>query len=154
MDFAQIVMLEFEDDAQVDTFSLESTQYLSNRLPGYMVRMVPNRLWARISHEAIEKGLDFAALGRALIGAYLQDFEFVKAVEVVFITSGKEDVEKFRILSAESKVISSRNKKLELVGDGEYECIDFDCNHCDEQPVCDEIREMVSIRKKHSRQIK
>jgi len=38
---------------------LEQCQYISNRLPGYMIRFVPRRMWSRVSKMAAEKGFSF-----------------------------------------------------------------------------------------------
>ncbi len=148
LDYAQIVMLAIEQDAQINPFSLESNQYLSNRLPGYMVRLVPGRLWARISHQAISQGMDFRRLGQALIAAYMEDTKIVKAAEIVFVTSSADDVNSFKTIAAEARIIAGKNKKLVLVRDGEYECTDLDCDDCDEQEVCDDIRDILIIRRK------
>jgi len=149
--YAQVVMLAVENSEEADPFMLESTQYLSNRLAGFMVRTVPGRLWARISREAVKAGMDFARLGSALVAAYREDFPGVAAVEVLFITEDDEHVKALESMASESKILLGKNKKLVLVGDGEYECTDLDCDDCDEQETCDDVRDIVILRRKRKK---
>ena len=65
-DYAQLMLLELAPEGEVDLFKLDSIQYLSRRLPGVMARMMPGRLWLRVSKRAMQEGLTFSALGAAL----------------------------------------------------------------------------------------
>ena len=145
--YAQVAILAVEDSNEVDPFMLESTQYLSNRLPGYMVRTVPGRLWARISEDALKSGLDFARLGAALIATYRDDFPWVKAAEIIFVTHDDAHVKELDPIAAEARILLGKNKKLVLVGDGTYECEDLDCDNCDDKETCDEVRDIVILRR-------
>lgn len=150
--YAQVVVLGLKQLEDIDPFMLESTQFLSNRLKGFMVRTIPGRLWARVSKEAVAQGMDFARLGCALICAYREDFPLVCAVEVLFVTRSDEDVKALEPLSAEARIIMGKNKKLVLVGDGEYECTDLNCDDCEEQEVCDEVRDIVILRRRRKKE--
>jgi hypothetical protein len=151
--YAQVIMLAVNHINEIDPFTLESTQYLSNRLPGFMVRTVPGRLWVRISHDAVKQGLDFARLGGALIAAYRDDFTSVKAAEVLFVTLDDGHVQALEPTAAEAKIILGKNKKLVLVGDGTYECTDLDCDNCDEKEICDEVKDIVILRRKRKQSV-
>ncbi|UCD85732.1 MAG: hypothetical protein JSU92_05940 [Deltaproteobacteria bacterium] len=146
--YAQIILLALKKGFSVDPFSLESAQFLSNRLPGYMVRMLPGRLWVRVSRQALLDGLNFSVLGGALIAAYYDDFPGVEKAEVAFVTAGNDMVKEFVSIAAETKIIAGNNKKLTLVGDGEYECEDLNCDDCGEREVCDDIRDIIILRRK------
>jgi hypothetical protein len=148
---AQVILIALGNPDNVDPFLLESTQYLSNRLPGFMVRTLPGRLWARISRDAIKSGMDFARLGGALIAAYRDDFPQISAVEVVFITIDENHVRALEPVAADAHIIMGKNKKLVLVGNGEYECSDLNCDDCEEQETCDEIRDIVILRRKRKK---
>lgn len=151
MPYAQVVMLCIDDKSEIDPFMLESTQYLSNRLTGFMVRTVPGRLWVRISRDAVNSGMNFERLGGALIAAYKEDFPAIKAVETLFVTLDDAHVNELASIGAEAKIILGKNKKLVLVGDGEYECTDLDCDDCDEKEVCDDVRDIVILRRKRKK---
>lgn len=152
--YAQVIFVALSDPDNVDPFQLESAQYLSNRLPGFMVRTVPGRLWARVSRDAIAAGMDFARLGGALIAAYRDDFPEVTAVETLFVTLDDDHVRALEPVAAEARIVLGKNKKLVLVGDGEYECSDLDCDDCDEQETCDEVRDIVILRRKRKKDTK
>jgi CO dehydrogenase/acetyl-CoA synthase beta subunit len=143
--FAQVVILSLGDGASSDPFELDSTQYLANRLPGYMARTVPGRLWVRASREAIQNGFRLQTLGYALVAAYRMDFPDVTGAEVILVTGPENDVRRLDTVAAEARVISGRHRKLSLVEKGVYECADLDCDSCEDKEVCDALKD-VTIR--------
>ncbi len=145
--FAQVVMLAVDREREPDPFSIDNAQFLTHRLPGYMVRSVPGRLWVRISKAGRAAGLDLRAVGSALVAAYRLDFEGVEAVEVVFVTSSRADVEALSVVAAEAEILAGRHKKLVLGVDGEVECRELNCEICEEKPVCDSLRDIVIKRR-------
>ena len=50
-------------------------------------------MWSRVSKNAAEKGFCFETLGRALMAIFKSDMPKVQAVEILFVTSSKEDLE-------------------------------------------------------------
>jgi hypothetical protein len=146
--FGQVVLLALRDGALPDPFDLESAQYLTNRLPGYMVRSVPGRLWARVSRRARAAGFSLRTLGRALLAAYAGDLDEVLRVEVVLCTSSTADVEALKPIAVEASILAGRHKKLVLTAGGEVECPDLSCETCPEKPVCDSLREIVIARRR------
>jgi CO dehydrogenase/acetyl-CoA synthase beta subunit len=147
----QVVMLALRQGQAPDPFEIDNTQYLTRRLPGYMVRSVPGRLWVRISRKAEEAGLTLKTVGSALIAAYTHDFDAVEGAEVVFVTSCGEDVEALAEIANEAKILAGKHKKLVLGADGEAECPDLACETCEEKPLCDELRDIV-VKKRSRRQ--
>jgi CO dehydrogenase/acetyl-CoA synthase beta subunit len=147
-DYAQIILLGIVRAPGLDLFRLEAIQFLTRRLPGVMARVVPGRLWLRVSHQAIAAGLDFALLGTALAEAFRREVRGILAVESVFITSDRAEVEKFSALAAEARIYSGRHRKISLGGAGDYECEELNCESCEEKPVCDQIREVTAIRRR------
>ncbi len=145
---AQIVILTVRHGKVPDPFELENTQFLMNRLPGYMVRSVPGKLWVRISKKGRDAGLSLKAVGSALIASYTADFEGVEAVEIVFVTSSDDDVQALDQIATEAGILAGRHKKLVLGVDGEIECSELNCKTCDEKPVCDNLRDIVIKRRK------
>ena len=146
--FAQVVMLAVDKNHVPDPFDLENTQYLMHRLPGYMVRSVPGRLWVRIGREQQAGGLNLHVIGSALADAYVRDFPGVIGVETLFVTSSDEDVQALDQVGAEARILSGQHKKLALGVDGSVECTELDCDTCDQKPVCDNLRDVVVKRRK------
>ena len=144
-------MLALAENAAPDPFALESTQYLANRLPGFMARAVPGRLWIRVSKEAVENGFRMNTLGAALIAAYNNDFpEAVEAVEVILVTGDEKKIKSLELIVAEAGVMSGKHRKLVLSGDGIYDCPDLDCTNCDTKAVCDALRDITVRYRKRS----
>jgi CO dehydrogenase/acetyl-CoA synthase beta subunit len=146
-DYAQVVMLEHNGDPP-DPFDLETTQYLPNRLPGFMARTVPGRLWVRFSKQALDGGFRLHTLGSALIAAFRMDFPALTGAEVLLATSG---VEQFDQVAAEFKVKSGQHRKLVLVEDGVYDCEDLNCDDCDDKDTCDALRDITVRYRKESK---
>ena len=145
--FAQLVLLGLRPGERPDPFDLENTQYLTHRLPGHMVRSVPGRLWVRVGRAARDRGLTLATVGQALIAAYHQGFAAVTAVELLFVTESDAAVRALAPLTAEAAVLTGRHKKLVLGADGAIECLELNCEVCEEKPVCDNIRDVARRRR-------
>ncbi|MBW2527774.1 MAG: hypothetical protein JRI23_26575 [Deltaproteobacteria bacterium] len=47
--------------------------------------------------------------------------------------------------------MAGHHKKLSLGVDGELECSDLDCDSCDEQEVCDSLRDVIIKRRRRRR---
>ena len=144
---AQITLLAVRPGQVPDPFEIENAQFLMNRLPGYMVRSVPGKLWVRISRLGRARGLTLQTVGSALIAAYSRDYPGVEKVEVLFVTSTREDVEALDPVAAEAGILFGRHKKLVLGLDGEVECTELNCETCEEKPVCDNLRDVVIKRR-------
>jgi CO dehydrogenase/acetyl-CoA synthase beta subunit len=147
--FAQVVLLCVSPDSPPDPFVLDHAQDLTDRLPGYMVRWVPGRLWARISRAGRRAGLDLTVLGQALMTRYLE-LDGVLAVEVLFITSSSADVEALAPLAHEARILSGQHKKLVLSADGGVDCLDLNCEACDERAICDGLRDVIVRRRRYA----
>jgi len=146
--YAQVVLVRARPDTLPDPFALEAAQYLTDRLDGYMVRSVPGRLWVRLSRAARARRLGFETVGRALIASYAEGFPEIDAVEVVFVSSGIDDVRALAPIATEARVMAGHHRKLVLAPGGELECADLDCDSCEERPVCDSLREVVIKRRR------
>ena len=108
---------------------------------GYMMRGVSQyqREWSRVSREAIDAGFSFQTLGGALIDKILK-LAYVSSVEVIFITSGREDVMEIKTVSDDViKIIGAMNKMATELS--------FDCDTCEYSEVCDDVAELRSMRR-------
>lgn len=109
-------------------------------LKGYMMKAVSQyqREWSRVSIEAMDMKFSFSYLGSDLIRR-LKEKEFVDAVEVIFVTSNREDVTELQDVSTRvGRVIAAMNKMLEEMS--------FDCSSCEFEDVCDEVDVLKDIR--------
>ena len=142
---AQVVVLALEPGALPNPHELEATGYLANRVPGYMTRTVPGRLWVRVSRGLLDRGFNLASLGFVLLAAFKMDFDEVKKAEVLLVAGDEGLVRRLDSLVAEHKVLSGRHMKLVLTEEGVYDCPDLDCESCDEKPTCDALKD-VAVR--------
>jgi CO dehydrogenase/acetyl-CoA synthase beta subunit len=152
--FAQILIVGGEELSDKDHESLVQHQYVSDRIEGYMIKSAPDRVWGRVSKDAAKKGFDFETLGKALLGIVRSEEPRVQAMEIVFVTTSKEDVGGLANIAAQirkiSKDIVKENWKIRGY---DIECAS-DCSSCGEKVVCDDIREVISVRKKKKKEEK
>ncbi len=146
--FGQVIIVGGTELKEEHYLELERTQYTSDQIEGYMLRSVPRRVWSRVGKEAAGRGFSFETLGRALMAIFRGKHPLVQATEVVFVTSSKEDVNQLDDIAAGVRKFSGELRKLIRQDDGTYECTEYSCDTCDEKAVCDEIRQMVILRRK------
>jgi len=136
-----------EDNAYDRHKDLDYLRY-SLDLKGFMLRAVSQfmREWCRISTRALLDGFNARILGSALMELFAAQ-PYVKSVEVLYITSSTADVLKLReITGPAEKIIGAMNKMAEEM--------DFECDTCDYQSVCDEASELKAMRDKLMRKRK
>lgn len=140
--FGQVITLLIREGGSADPFDLETTQYLIDRLPGYMVRSLPGRLWARVSKEARHAGFSLVTLAQALMLVYASRFSSVLASEVLLVTASDDIVSELAPLAMAADVLRGTHKKVTL-GAADIECAEQSCETCVEKPVCDSARELL-----------
>jgi hypothetical protein len=146
LDFCQLILLGLVGNTPPEKFKLEAGQFLPDRLPGLMARMIPGRLWIRISLNAISAGLDFQLVGAALAKAY-KAIGGVQSVEIILVTD-KAAAEKFHPMVSEVRILAGTHKRVALGAGGDYECRELNCERCEDKPICDIIREVKVIRRR------
>jgi CO dehydrogenase/acetyl-CoA synthase beta subunit len=115
---------------------------------GYMIRSIPNLIWARVSKEAARQGFSFRRLGERLVLALKQNCENIHSCEIYFATGNKSDIERLDDIIEIARSKMRKLEELKLGPDGEYACTrEQDCGTCSEQVVCDTIRDVIKIRK-------
>jgi CO dehydrogenase/acetyl-CoA synthase beta subunit len=146
--FGQVMIVSGSELEEAHYPELERTQYSSDQIEGYMLRSVPRRVWSRVSKDAAARGFCFDTLGRALMSVFRGKHPLLEATEVVFVTSSKEDVVQLDAIGADVRKFTGELKKLVRQQDDSYDCVDYDCDTCDDRPVCDSIRELTRMRRK------
>ena len=146
--FAQLVFVAGAGLTEDDHEDLVAAQHVSDQVGGYMARSTSEYVWSRVDHDAVARGFDFGVLGRALLHLVKQAAPEPVAVEVAFVTTGKDDVSRLG-----EGVARAREIARELLADlwrkrgFDLDC-DFDCGSCGDQDTCDDIREMIVATKK------
>lgn len=151
LSFAQILLVAGRAlGPQMHERILEN-QHVSDRIEGYMVRTSARNIWARVSRGAAAKGFSFEVLGRALMSIMKTNVPEVEAMEIVFVTAGKEPIRRLDEIAAAVQGIGSGIVKEVWKARGyDIEC-DYNCSSCTHKPVCDEIRDLNTVRKEKER---
>ncbi len=141
--FAKIILANVHGFDKENAFEryreLESIRYDVD-LKGYMMKGMSQyqREWSRISQDAIKNGFSFQHLGNALLQRF-REKDYVDGAEAIFVTSSKEDVLELKEISVRiGRVINAMNKMLEEMS--------LDCDSCEYEDVCDEVRELKEMR--------
>jgi len=154
MPFGQVLIVGGAELGKEEHEALEQNQYIADQIEGYMTRSVSQLLWSRVSKDAAEKGFCFETLGRALMVIFKTEVPKVQAVEIVFVTSVKEDLQPLDDISTQVREIAKNIvlENWEAKGINLLECtFGWDCNSCQYKPVCDNIRELITVRKKRAK---
>jgi CO dehydrogenase/acetyl-CoA synthase beta subunit len=143
--FGKIVMAEVEGFDENNAFARNREIYLKKfdlSLKGYMLRSASHYMaeWNRISKTAVKNGFSFYHLGSALINEY-KKIDYVKSVEVIFVTSSVDDVNELYDLGKRStRMISAMSKMVNEMS--------YDCSACEYQDLCGEALELRKLRTK------
>ena len=149
--FAQVLLVGGSSLGDAEHSALEQNQYISDRIEGYMVKSTPERMWTRVDKEVAARGFHFETLGKALMAVFKSEVPKVEAMEVLFVTSGKEDVQQLDDIAAQVRKIGKDIVRETWLARGYdiLECtLGWDCSTCTDKDVCDEIRQVLKIRMK------
>jgi CO dehydrogenase/acetyl-CoA synthase beta subunit len=154
LSFAQVVLVGGAELSEQEHSALDQSQYVADRIEGYMIKSTPERMWSRVGRDVAEKGFDFSALGKALMVILKSEVTKVQAVEILFVTSGKDDVQRLDEIATQVRSISKNIVRENWLARG-YDVLEcsfgWDCSTCTDKAVCDEIRQVISVRKKKGR---
>jgi CO dehydrogenase/acetyl-CoA synthase beta subunit len=146
--FAQITLACCRGEIK-EIFPLMDRQlHRSARLEGYMIRSVPNVIWARVSKQAVKAGFSFHHLGQWLLKSLWQEIEEIMALEILFVTTCRADIVFLDSIMNRARAKLNKILSFEQKADDTYECTTGnDCEECPEQQVCDSIRDVIKLRK-------
>ena len=144
--FGLLIMVQVDAGFDPTGPNFQSLKNLSNRLPGYMGRSMPGKLWVRLHRDLLAKGFSMSALGQCLALAYKQSVSELQAVRVVLVSEENDLLGEMERLSLQARIISGDNEKLVFEDNGLISCDDLDCSACDEQETCDIIRDLIVRR--------
>jgi CO dehydrogenase/acetyl-CoA synthase beta subunit len=144
--FGQVLIASGSALTEDDYETLLEAQYVSDFVEGYMVRSSSTHIWSRVSNEAVARGFNFATLGRAIEQHVKAQIPRVEAVEVVFVTTGDEDINHLARIATEAEQTGRdiRQRVWQQRGVDIFECTSGGhCGKCGDKAVCDRIRGMM-----------
>lgn len=153
--FGQVIMVAGSSLNGQNRLEVEKALSVAEQIPGYMVRSTGGKIWSRISLEAVDNGFSLRMLGNSIVAnlsAALSDI--LTAVELLFVTSSVEDVHELERVGAQVRKLDHdlRRQRLTKTGESEYQCeAEISCEVCPDNVVCNEIRQILTIRKKGKR---
>ncbi|MHA1302053.1 MAG: carbon monoxide dehydrogenase [Candidatus Helarchaeota archaeon] len=152
--FGQVLLLGGPNLTDEHYKSLERAQYIGDQIEGFMIRTVPQKLWCRIGKNVMSKGFSFETIGRALMHIYKSKFPLIEKMEIIFVTSNREDVEELnqigqKVRSKYSKLFQAEmRKRIERI---RTDCDNpWECDTCPDKTTCDEIEDMVRLSREKS----
>lgn len=150
--FGQVLLVGGRElDAEAHQ-SVGQAQYVADQIEGYMVKSSSRSMWSRVSTDAGAKGFCFETLGRALMAIYRSTVAKVEAMEIVFVTSGKEDVVRLGGIASQVHDIGAEIVKEHWKAKGyDLDC-DLDCRSCHDKAVCDDIRQVIAAQVRRERE--
>ncbi|MBN1321596.1 MAG: carbon monoxide dehydrogenase [Thermoleophilia bacterium] len=147
--FGQVIVAAGEALTEADYPELLESQYVGDRIEGFMVKSAPGRAWGRVSTEVAHRGFSLASLGSALTELVESQIPKVEAVEVLFVTSNKADLEPLKEIeesvSEIGRVIKERRWKERGIDISDC-AFGGHCGSCPDRGVCDEVRKLAHIR--------
>ncbi len=145
--FGQVLLVAGPSLSAADHGALSQSQHVADEIDGYMLRSTPDHVWGRVSRESAARGFDFETLGRALLYLLKSAESRVTAAEALFVTASKPDVQAFADLAVRSRETGSEMVKEVWKEQGfDVDC-QLDCHSCSDEPVCDDIREVIATTK-------
>jgi CO dehydrogenase/acetyl-CoA synthase beta subunit len=149
--YGQIVLVGGKDLSAEEHLAIGQAQYVADQIEGYMVRSSSRNIWSRVSKDAAAKGFGFETLGRSLMAIYKSSLPKVQAMEIVFVTSSKQDVLRLNDIAREVRDLSAEIVNEHWKARGyDLDC-ELDCRSCHDKEVCDDVRKMIAARLRKER---
>ena len=160
LNFGQIFIMGGKEILKISLKDLDRQTRLISNLEGYMVKATPRKLWTRVSKDLASKGFNFEELGKAFLILLKERVPEIEFLEIIFITTKKEDIKKLDKLNSliykrygVSKTIQYLEKYQELVKKREDCGFEWDCSTCDYSTICDEIDDVIARMKEYRKNI-
>lgn len=148
LSFGQVLLIGGKDLNDSDHEALSHAGIIGDQVEGYMVRSFTQNIWSRVSKEAVEKGFSLETLGQALMALYKSGNAKIESMEIIFVTSGREDIKKLDEIAVQvHKITKEIVKQTWKIRGVDIDCAS-DCSTCSDKPVCDDIKEVLNVRKK------
>ncbi len=147
--FGQVVMVRGTGCAFED---LRGLLVVGQQIEGYMTRGGAGNVWSRVSRGGVARGLTFEVLGRALMSLLRAGQPDLEAIEVLFVTSARDDVAALEPMARQVRDMRREEMREHWRSQGYDVDCHLDCSSCEDQQVCDDIRSAVRQAPERERQ--
>ena len=145
--FGQVLLAAGPALSPADHGALLQSQHCGDEIEGYMLRSTPDHVWGRVSRQSAAQGFDFETLGRASLHLLKSAEPRVTSAEVLYVTAGKSEVQALTDLAIRSRETGTEMVKEVWKEQGfDVDC-QLDCHSCSDEPVCDDIRDLIATTK-------
>jgi CO dehydrogenase/acetyl-CoA synthase beta subunit len=148
--FGQVIIAGGDALTEAHHLQLVESQYVGDQIEGFMVKSTPGRIWGRVGAGVAQRGFGFAFLGAALMRLIMSQVPEVTAVEVLFVTSGKAELQPLEEIATSVGRIAHAIKERRWKDRG----VDISdcafgghCGSCPDKAVCGEVKKLAHIRK-------
>jgi len=148
--FGQVIVVggrELDEGVQE---RLDQAQFVADQIEGYMIRGASQHIWSRVSRQVAQKGFRFGTLAEALMVIFRSQVPAIETVEVLFVTSAREDLAPLDDIEEQVRKIARNivSENWKARGVDLAECtFGWDCASCPDKEICDDIRDIIKIRK-------
>jgi CO dehydrogenase/acetyl-CoA synthase beta subunit len=145
--FGMFLLVQVNSEFNPTTPNFLSLKNLSNKIPGYMSRSIPGKIWIRISKKLLSENFSLQSLAQSLIFTYRESIKDLAAIDVIIVSGNLEIISELEKINNSVRALSQENTNLQLDADGILSCTLIDCTSCDSKIVCDPIRDVIIHRK-------
>ena len=145
--YAQCVICALGEKADPMDPRLVGLKNLTNRIPGFMTRSLPGKLWIRIGHDLIRRGFSASLLGQCLYDAHREYSPDILKISVIVAVENPLILELLEAIAADARTISATNTRRRLEQNNDFSCDELNCDACGERAACDTLRDVVIRRR-------
>jgi len=145
--FACLVLAKVTEANESCRHALAKKMSSCDSLAGCMARVLSDRIWVRVSEEALNRGISLGIIGWHLISELKKEKDGLNKVEVIYIVSEKDHVNRLRPVAdrlAEGKITRYKAKFSKREGCDSV----LDCEECPEFFTCQVFKDAVVIARK------
>jgi CO dehydrogenase/acetyl-CoA synthase beta subunit len=148
--FGLIVMIGSSLIESKDMKKIRNLLYISDSIEGVQLRSNPRKYWLRIGKEIYNKGVSFLDIGRSFLILFKTAFPaLIETIELFFFTTSNQDIEELALFEKNLNQIYTNAlrakiaKYLKVRTDCDFE---WECQSCEYQSICNEVREIIALR--------
>jgi len=142
--FALIVLTEVMETDESCRHALARKMSSCDSLAGCMARVLLDRIWIRLSKEALNRGISLGTIGWHLISELKKEKDRFNKVEVIYIVSEKDHVNRLRSVADKLAEIKAARYKAKYIKREDCNSI-LDCEECPEFLTCQVFKDAVVI---------
>jgi len=153
--FGFLILFSGKSLSDSDFRKIQRNMFLSNSIEGIFEKRYGRGSWYQISRSLLKKGINFSHIGFALMKLLKEKFPHeIDAIEIIFAVDDEKTLDYIQQLQdmTIATVIKQFQNKIKEIQKRRPDCdLTNECNVCDNQEICDQIRDMIVKRNKMRR---